>query len=129
MPRDSNRHHSDHANVIRLALRYISQTKSSGILARIAPTTSNRLAIIAQSERNRRVLWAIGRLCVCPVVANQRNALTGALGELLEESSESLVEPAVSEFAAGEFTITPGVGLGGCRVVNPQRVATPAVWS
>ena len=62
----------------------------------------------------------IGRLCVCPVLTNQRNALTGALGELLEELSESLVEPDVSEIAAGEFTINPGVGLGGCGVINPQ---------
>ena len=62
----------------------------------------------------------IGRLCVCPVLANQRNALAGALGELLEEFSESLVESDISELAAGEFTINPCVGLGGCGVINPQ---------
>jgi hypothetical protein len=51
---------------------------------------------------------------------NQRNALAGALGELLEEFSESLVEPDVSELAAGEFTINPSVGLRGRGVINPQ---------
>src|SRR5208283_4215302 len=64
----------------------------------------------------------IGRLGVCPVLANQRNALTSAVGELLEESSESLVKPDVLELATGKFTINPCVGLGDYVVINPQRV-------
>ncbi len=55
----------------------------------------------------------IGCLGICPVLANQRNALTGALGELLEKFSESLVEPDVCELAANEFAFNPCLGLGG----------------
>ena len=62
----------------------------------------------------------IGCLCVCPVLANQRNALAGALGELLEKFSESLVEPDVCELAANEFAFNPCLGLGGGGVINPQ---------
>ena len=47
----------------------------------------------------------IGCLCVCPVLANQRNALAGGLGELLEKFSESLGEPDVCELAANEFAL------------------------
>ena len=62
----------------------------------------------------------IGCLCVCPVLANQRNALAGALGELLEKFSESLVKPDVCELAANEFAFNPCLGLGGGGVINPQ---------
>ena len=62
----------------------------------------------------------IGCLSVCPVLANQGNALAGALGELLEEFSESLVEPDVCELTANEFTLNPCLGLGGGGVINPQ---------
>jgi hypothetical protein len=56
--------------------------------------------------------------CVFPVLANQRNALAGALGELLEKLSKPLVEPGVFELAAGEFAIDPGLGLGSSGVIN-----------
>lgn len=62
----------------------------------------------------------IRRLCVCPVLANQRNALAGTLGELLEKFPESLVESGVSELAAGEFVIDPCLGLGSSGVINPR---------
>src|SRR6266481_2009219 len=62
----------------------------------------------------------IGCLCVCPVLANQRNALAGALGELLEKFSESLVKPHVCELAANEFAFNPCLGLGGGGLINPQ---------
>jgi len=52
----------------------------------------------------------IGCLCVCPVLANQGNALAGALGELLEKLSESLVESDVCELAANEFAFDPWIG-------------------
>ncbi|HEY6264681.1 MAG TPA: hypothetical protein VIW93_07755 [Candidatus Acidoferrum sp.] len=61
----------------------------------------------------------IGCFCVCPVLANQRNALAGALGELLEKFSESLVEPDVCELATNKFTFNPCLGLGG-GVINPR---------
>jgi hypothetical protein len=48
------------------------------------------------------------------------NTLTGAVGELLEEFSESFVEPGVSELVAGEFTINSCVCLGGRGVIKPQ---------
>jgi hypothetical protein len=51
-------------------------------------------------------------------LANQRNALAGALGELFEKFSKALVESDVSEFAAGEFAIDPGLGLGSSGVIN-----------
>jgi len=47
------------------------------------------------------------RLCVRPVLANQKNALAGALGELLEKLSKSSVESDVSKLAVGEFAIDP----------------------
>src|SRR5580658_7314572 len=56
--------------------------------------------------------------CVCPVLANQRNALPGALGELFEKFSKALVESDVSEFAAGEFAIDPSLGLASSGVIN-----------
>ena len=56
--------------------------------------------------------------CVCPVLANQRNALAGTLGGLLEEFSKALVESDVSESAAGEFAIDPCLGLGTSGVIN-----------
>jgi len=62
----------------------------------------------------------ISCLCVCPVLANQGNALAGALGELLEKLSESLVESDVCELAANEFAVDPCLGLGGGGVINPQ---------
>jgi len=52
----------------------------------------------------------IGCRCVCPVLANQRDALAGTLGELLEQLSESLVEPDVRELAANEFAFNPYLG-------------------
>ena len=51
---------------------------------------------------------AIRRLCVCPVLANQRNALASALGKLLEKYSEPLLESDVSELAPCELAITTG---------------------
>ena len=62
----------------------------------------------------------IGCLCVCPVLANQRNALAGTLGELLEKFSESLVESDVCELAANELAFNPCLGLGGGGLINPQ---------
>src|SRR5580704_19259068 len=62
----------------------------------------------------------IGRLCICPVLANPRNALTGALGELLEEFSESFVESDVCELATNELVFDPCLGLGGGGVINPR---------
>jgi hypothetical protein len=56
--------------------------------------------------------------CVCPVLANLRNALAGNLGELLEEFSKALVESDVSESAAGEFAIDPCLGLESSGVIN-----------
>jgi hypothetical protein len=35
-----------------------------------------------------------------------------------EEFSKSLVEPGVSEFAAGKLAIDPGLGLGSSGVIN-----------
>jgi hypothetical protein len=68
-----------------------------------------------------------GCLRVCPVLANQRNALAGALGELLEKLSESLVEPDVCELAANKLAFNPCLGGG---VINPSgSVATPAASS
>ena len=59
--------------------------------------------------------WAetTGCRCVCPVLADQWNALAGTLEELLEKFSESLVEPDVGELAANEFAFNPCRGLGG----------------
>lgn len=60
----------------------------------------------------------IRRFCVCPVLANQRNALVSAIGKLLEKFSKSLVESDVSEFASGELAIDPGFGLGSSGMIN-----------
>lgn len=57
---------------------------------------------------------------VCPVLANQRDALAGALGEMLEEFSEPLIESDVSELPAGEFATNPCLGSGGGGVINPR---------
>jgi len=56
---------------------------------------------------------------VGPVLANQRNALTNAVGELLNKRFRKLFESGVAELAADKFTIDPGVGLGGGGVINP----------
>jgi hypothetical protein len=55
-----------------------------------------------------------------PVLANQRNALAQAIGELLEKLSESLVESGVSELAASKFPSDPSLGLGSGVVGNPR---------
>jgi hypothetical protein len=60
---------------------------------------------------------------VGPVLANQRNALANAIGEL-ESCSKSflaktLVESGGAELAADKFTIDPGLGSGGGGVINP----------
>jgi hypothetical protein len=39
-------------------------------------------------------------------------------GKLLEKFSESLIEPGVSEFIAGEFAINPRLDLGSSGVIN-----------
>jgi hypothetical protein len=58
-----------------------------------------------------------GCRCVCPVLADQGNALAGTLGELLGKFSESLVEPDVCELASNELAFNPCRGLGGGGVI------------
>jgi len=54
---------------------------------------------------------------VGPFLANQRNALANAVGELLKKLSKTLVESGVAELAADKFTIEIALlsrGLWGC---------------
>jgi hypothetical protein len=60
----------------------------------------------------------IGGLGLGPVLTNQRNALTKAIGEQLEELSKSLTESGIAELAADQFAINPGLGLGGDGVIS-----------
>ena len=54
-----------------------------------------------------------------PVLANQRNALANAVGELLKKLPKTVVESGVAELAADKFTIDSGLGSGGGGVINP----------
>jgi hypothetical protein len=62
---------------------------------------------------------AIGRFGMGPILAHQRNALTHAVRELLEQLSETLVESSVSELAASQFLSDPGFGLRSGGRGNP----------
>jgi hypothetical protein len=92
----------------------------------VAPVAANRSRGLKMSRKNSHFADAVvgqktvGRLCVCPVLTNPRNALAGTLGELLEKFSESLVESDVCELASNEFTLNPCLGLGCGGVINPQ---------
>ena len=115
-----NAHCPDIGSVIG-EFRCVMEDQNSGIggsesIARGLKVSSKNLrfgdAVVGQKT--------IGGLGVGPVLANQRNALADAIGELLEKFSESLVESGVSELAADKFTIDPGLGLGGGGVINPR---------
>ena len=104
-------------------LRRIVKNQDGGI--RGGKSFARRLKVPGQNVRFSDALIrqkTIGSLGVCPILANQGNALAGAFGELLEEFSESLVESEVSERAAGDLAIDPGLGSGGGSVINPWGV-------
>jgi hypothetical protein len=62
----------------------------------------------------------MGRFRVGPVLANQRDALADAIGELFEKLSKTLVKSAVSELAASKFPSDPSFGLRSGIVGNPR---------
>jgi hypothetical protein len=64
----------------------------------------------------------IGRFRVGPALANQRDALAYAIGQLLEKLSKTLVESGVSELAASKFPSDPSLGLRSGIVGNPPRM-------
>jgi hypothetical protein len=91
--------------VIRIKTRASITANRSNVDWR-TPSQNIRFGDTAVREETPRCL------CICQVLANQRDALAGAIGELPEEFSKSLVEPGISELAASEFAIDPGVALG-----------------
>jgi hypothetical protein len=64
----------------------------------------------------------IGRFRVGPVLANQRDALAYAIGQLLEKLSKTLVKSGVSELAASKLPSDPSFGLRSEIVGNPRRM-------
>ncbi len=71
-------------------------------------TIARRLKVTTQNLRfadSIVVENSIRRLRVCPVLANQRDAVARTRGELFEQRSESLAQAFINEVAVGEFAV------------------------
>jgi hypothetical protein len=67
---------------------------------------------------------AIRRLGVCPILANERNALPDVAPDPLKQHAKSLAKPRVAKFAPGGLAINPRPSINRRSTLAPAHAVS-----
>jgi hypothetical protein len=106
-------------------LSRVMEHENKAICGRYAP--ARRLEMARQDVRFVDPVIgekAIRRLGVCPILANERNALPDVAPDPLKQHAKSLAKPRVAKFAPGDFAINPRLSIKRGSTIAPAHAIT-----